>query len=466
MLTLLNARTPASRRAFLQAGTLGMGALGLGATLLGRNAAAATSLERVLTGKSVVFLFQHGGPSQIETFDPKPEAPVEIRSATGDIATAVPGLAFGSTFSQLATLADRCTVVRSFVTGDGNHDIKPIVSRATSQANLGSLYARVAGNSHPQTGMPRNLLLYPRSVDPSTGAEITQFGRFDSAGTFGAGVVPFIPGAGGEVQQNLELRIDPNRLGDRRTLLSELDRFRQRLRESSVDPLREQAFETLQAGLAKAFDLTQEDPATVARYDTAGLVRPDSIDRKWNNYNHYVDHGKSLGKLMLLARRLCEAGAGFVTVTTSFVWDMHADSNNATLTQGMRYVGTPFDHAVAAFLRDVEARGLSDKILLVCCGEMGRTPRINKNGGRDHWGNLAPLLLAGGGAPRGAVIGQSARSGGEPQTEPVTINHLIATILQAVFDSGELRLLPGVPAEIIRAATHAPLPGWNRRATV
>jgi len=155
-------------------------------------------------------------------------------------------------------------------------------------------------------------------------------------------------------------------------------------------------------------------------YDTAPLVRPANIDRKWNNYNNYVDNARSLGKLLLLARRLCERGAGFVTVTTNFVWDMHADVNNATVTEGMGYMGPPLDHALSAFVEDLEARGLSEKILLVCCGEMGRTPRINKNGGRDHWGNLTALALHGGGLRLGQVIGQSDRTAGTPATERYT----------------------------------------------
>ena len=125
-----------------------------------------------------------------------------------------------------------------------------------------------------------------------------------------------------------------------------------------------------------------------------------------------MDNAKSLGKLLLLARRLCERGCGFVTVTTNFVWDMHSDVNNAPVGEGMGYMGRPFDHAVSAFLEDLEARGLSDKVLLVCCGEMGRTPKLNKAGGRDHWGGLAPLLLAGGGLKMGQVIGQSDRHAG------------------------------------------------------
>ena len=157
---------------------------------------------------------------------------------------------------------------------------------------------------------------------------------------------------------------------------------------------------------------------------------------------------------------MCEAGAGFVTVTTNFVWDMHADVNNATVEEGMRYMGVPFDHAVSAFLEDVDARGLSDDILLVCCGEMGRTPKINARGGRDHWGGLSPLMLAGGGLPMGQVIGQSARNADTPLTTPVENQHLIATIMHTLFDVSELRIAQGVPPEIARVAGEwEPIPG-------
>ena len=196
------------------------------------------------------------------------------------------------------------------------------------------------------------------------------------------------------------------------------------------------------------------------RYDTAPLVRPEAISRHWTNYNNYVDNARSLGKLLLLARRLCERGCGFVTVTTNFVWDMHADINNATIEEGMRYMGPPLDHALSAFIEDLEARGLSDKILLVACGEMGRTPRVNNNGGRDHWGNLAPLLLTGGGLNMGQVIGQSNRTAGEPHSEPVRIQNLLATLLHTLFDVGQLRLVPGLPREISQNMTGwQPIPG-------
>lgn len=468
MLTVFDRSTDFKRRNFLQVGTSALAGLGL-SRLFGGHAAHATAASQLaanpaVSGKSVVFLFLHGGPSQIETFDPKMTAPSGIRSVNGEVQSAIPGVTFGSALPELARRAQQMSIVRSFTTGDSRHDIKPIVSKHTIDANLGSLFSRVVGANDRRNGMPTNALLLPRAVAPKAQAGVTQFGKFDSTGGVGSGFAPFVPGAGGDMQQNMELHLPMGRLDDRRLLLKQLDRL-QRTTDAhgtpiNLDSLRQQAFETILGGAADAFDLSKEDPAVVAKYDTAPLVTPESIDRKWNNYNNYCDNSNSLGKLMLLARRLCERGCGFVTVTTNFVWDMHSDRNNAGVEEGMRYMGRPLDHAVSAFIDDLAERGLTDKILLVVCGEMGRTPRINKNGGRDHWGNLAPLMLSGGGLNMGHVIGQSSNDAGEPATSPVTIPHLVSTILQTLFDVGQLRLQPGVPQDILRLASGSPaIPG-------
>jgi hypothetical protein len=460
MLAIHDQDSRLNRRAFLRIGSLALGGLSLPGLLAAR---AATS-RSLLTDRSVIFLFLHGGPSQTETFDPKMTAPSGIRSATGEVATKLPGVTFGGTFPRLAALAHRVTVVRSFVPGDANHDIKPVVARDTFGANLGSVYARVAGSNRPGTGMTTNVALFPRAVDSEAQPATMNFGKFGSTGPFGGACAPFDPAGGGQLQKDMRLAIPLGRLDERRRLLAELDRARATLDEAGaqegMDRVREQAYSTILGGVAEAFRLDREDPRTVARYDTAPLVRPENIDKKWRNYRNYVDNARSLGKLLLLARRLCERGCGFVTITTNFVWDMHADVNNAGVAEGMRYMGLPLDHAVSAFLEDVEARGLSDKVLLVVCGEMGRTPRINKNGGRDHWGNLGPLLLAGGGLEMGRVIGQSSRDAGQPQSEPVRIPNLLATVLNSLFDMGQLRIVPGVPREIAQTMTAwEPIPG-------
>src|SRR5262245_43491456 len=417
------------RREFLRVGSMALGGLSLPGLLSSRGLA--DSPGGLTTGRSVIFLFLHGGPSQIETFDPKMIAPAEIRSATGELKTSVPGLTFGGSFPKLAARADRVAVVRSFLTGDANHDIKPIVGKDSAGANPGSMFSHVAGASDPVTGMPVNVAVFPRAVDPSAMPHITSFGDFLSPGPFGAVAAPFVPGAGAQAQRDLKLSLPLDRLDDRRQLLRGLDRMKAALddaQRAGVDSTRERALRVLLGTVGEAFDLSREPARLVARYDTAPLVRPENISTKWNNRKHYIDNARTLGKLLLLARRMCERGCKFVTVTTSFVWDMHADQNNAGVAEGMGYMGAPLDHALAAFLDDVHSRGLSERILLVACGEMGRTPRINKNGGRDHWGNIAPLLLAGGGLREGAVVGQSDKNGGEPATEPITNRHLIATV--------------------------------------
>ena len=452
-----------SRREFLQVGGLGLGGLQL-AGLMQSKAEAAAFSSAIVKDTAVIFLFLHGGPSQTELFDPKMTAPVGIQSATGELQTSIPGVTFGGTFPRLSALADKVSVVRSFVTGDGNHDIKPIVCRDTLHANLGSLYARVAGTNRSTSGLPTNIALFPKAVAQDAQPAVTNFGDFTSAGTLGNAFRPFVPGAHGEAQQNMRLQFDRSRLEDRRQLLHQLDQIRRGMDQSGIidglDRIQQQAFETIVGGVADAFDLSKEDSGTIARYDTCPLLRPDAISQKWNNHRNYVDNVQSLGKLLLLARRLCEAGCGFVTVTTNFVWDMHADANNAGVEEGMRYMGLPLDYALSAFIEDLYQRGLDDRIMLVACGEMGRTPRINARGGRDHWGGLAPLLITGGGLKMGQVIGQSTRDAGEPVTTPVRIPNLISTVLHSVFNVSQLRLMPGVPQDLTQQLISAdPIPG-------
>ena len=445
--------TNPNRRDFLRVGSLGLGALSLSDYF----ALKAQAGSKLFKDKSVVFLFQHGGPSQFETFDPKMDMPSDIRSATGEIKTRIPGITFGSTLQRLAKLNDKFSIVRSFATGDGKHDIKPIMCQDTLNANMGTLYSRIAGPVRPQSAMPTNVALYPRAVDPKTMEAFVRFGDFAASGDLGMAYSPFVPGAGSGLQEDMKLNLAAGRLDDRKSLLAGIDDWKRILDTDGMvegtSAFQQQAFDTLRRGVYDAFDLSQEDPKLIERYDTSKLVPKESIRKVWNNHERYADNAATLGKLMLLARRLCERGAGFVTVTTNFVWDMHADKNNATMPEGMRYVGLPFDHAVSAFIEDVEARGLNEKILLVCCGEMGRTPRINARGGRDHWGRLSPLMLYGGGLKMGRVVGQSTRDGGEPESKGYNIKNLIATVMHTLMDVGEVRLQTGLPNNLLNAVT-------------
>ena len=456
MLTLVDPNHRLDRRGFLTAGALGLGGLALPSLL--RAAEGSTSH---VSGKSVIFLFQQGGPSQFETFDPKPEAPDGIRTVTGVTQTSIPGVLFGDTYSQLSKIADKLTIVRSFQTNNGEHNIVPLVSPDTLNANIGCLYSRVVGPVRAESGLPTNAVLFPQSAcsDVARGAAR---GNISATGGLAPTFAPFIPGVDGPAQANMRLTLPRDRFDDRRQLLEEFSRLQ---READAAPsgnrLQDQAYRMLlTGGIAEALDLGREAPQTVARYDTSRYVRRDNwSSARRGARGYYSGQAKSIGKLLLMARRLCEAGCGFVTIHADYegVWDMHADGENLNMVDGMAAIGRPFDHAVSAFIEDVEARGLQDKILLVCCGEMGRTPRLNRNGGRDHWGKLAPLMMYGGGIQAGRVLGQSSRDGGEPNSEAFNPRNLISTLLHVLFDVGQLRLLPSM-ASVSRLAETPPIP--------
>lgn len=464
MLTIHDTDARFTRRQILSVGSLSLGGLSLSTLFAARSAGGSRVVSPgLLTGKSVIFLFQQGGPSQFETFDPKLDAPSGIRTITGVTQTSVPGVVFGDTMQQLAQVAHKLTVVRSFQTGNAAHNIRPIVGPESLNANIGSIYSRVAGATHPVTSVPTNALLFPQSVSSDVPKGEGR-GDLTATGTLGGAFAPFVPGGTGQLLQNLRLNLPLDRFQERQELRQQLDkighRFATETQFENLDRNQRQACEVLLSGsVAHALDLSREDPSLVTQYDTSRYVAADD----WRSANrgqrgYYTGHARSLGKSLLLARRLCEAGCGFVTVHCGYegVWDMHADANNLNIMDGMQAVGRAFDHAVAAFVNDLEERGLSDRILLIATGEMGRTPHINRNGGRDHWARLAPLLLYGGGLAKGKVIGQSTRDGGEPAADILTTANLISTILHTVLDAGQLRLQPALGA-IARLAEPAPI---------
>lgn len=449
MLSLHDTDPRLTRREMLRIGGLALGGLSL-ASLLGAKANAAPSQSPV-KGKSVIYLFQQGGPTQFETFDPKPDAPDGIRTLTGVTRTSLPGVIFGDTFTQLAPLAHKMSIIRSYATNNAGHNIIPMVGPDSLNANIGCLPARVIGATHPQTGMPTNAILYPQAVcaDVTRGAAR---GELAATGSIGTGFAPFVPGGNGELLRNLRLSLPPERFADRRELAAQLGRLQNLLENEpqfqSHDQNQRQAAEVLLSGrVADALDLSKENPRVLASYDTARFATSHNWTRAQRaGRGYYTGQAKSIGKLLLMARRLCEAGCGFVTIHADYegVWDFHADGNNLNCVDGMEAIGRSFDHAVAAFIHDVEARGLSDNIMLITGGEMGRTPRVNRNGGRDHWARLAPLMIYGGGTVGGRVIGQSSRDGGEPAFDPLNNANLISTILHTMVDIGQIRLQPAL----------------------
>ena len=357
MSSYFDSPSPVTRRDWLTRASIAVGGSLLPSCFA--SPAWANSTLRPTTGKSVIFLFQQGGPPQHETFDPKVDVPDSVRTTTDTVATSVPGLHFGEAMAELAPWAHRLAVVRNFQTGTDHGFIRPFVTPTLQKASIGAYYNRVAGTNHPKTGLPRSVALFPKAVDDSVIPPRDKYGRWDHTGDLGLGYAPFIPGGAGPLQQDMRLQLSANRLDDRRRLLGSLDTLRLNVevdaQYQALDGLRQQAVDVLLGGVADAFDWQQEDARTVARYDTSAAFRPDLWKDKYNR-RLYDAHTKTMGKLLMLARRLCERGCGVVSVNTEFVWDMHGNAHNLELKRGLDVVARPFAHAVATFIEDCEAR--------------------------------------------------------------------------------------------------------------
>jgi hypothetical protein len=396
-----------TRREFLKVGTLGLTGLSLSGLLRCRQAAAAAG--KSVKDTSVVWLWLGGGATHIETFDPKMSAPAEYRSMVGAVKTNVPGIEIGGLFPQMARRADRMAFVRSFAHGNSGHaggthfvmtgtDHPPADSGAPQiKPSFGSILARLRGSNNPATGIPTYVRLAGLYAD--------------GPHWLGAPYAPF--DVGGQARNNLNLTLPLERLGDRRTLLKKLDTIDRKVDRSGLmaglDAFDQQAFDLVLGRAKEAFDLRREDPRVRNRFGqgTAGL-----------------------GEQLLLARRLCEAGCGFVTLhyaNSSQGWDMH-NKMKPQLEQAC----PPMDRALSVFLDDLADRGLSEKILLVITGEFGRTPRINGDAGRDHWGPLCTLALAGGGLKMGQVVGQSNEKAEVPKTNPIYPKDVMATVFHVL----------------------------------
>ena len=386
-----------SRRNFLKVGALGYGGFSLSNLLAARSLAAEAGQS--VKSTSVVWLWLGGGPTHIETFDPKMTAPSEYRSVTGDTETNIPGVRIGGHFHKMAQVADKMAFVRSFAHNNSGHaggthfvmtgyDNRAIDNGGQpSRPSIGSISSRIRGANDSQTGIPSYVRLSnivadgPAFLGPA-------YGPFDS---------------NGQARKNLTLGTKVDRFDDRRELLGSLDRFRRDTDShglmDGLDAFEQQAFNILQGSAADAFNIEKESDSTRKAY------------------------GKDqLAQQMLMARRLVEAGCGFVTINYGG-WDMHG-----TIEKNLKRLVPALDHAVAAFVRDVASRGMTENVLLVITGEFGRTPRINRTGGRDHWAPLSTLALSGGSFRMGQVIGESMPKVDVPKSKPITPRNLMATI--------------------------------------
>lgn len=476
------------RRDFLRIGALGLG----GWTLADRMRLAASEAGGYLRDKSVIFLFLAGGPSQYETFDPKPHGPEGSTSINGHIPTSLPGVRFSAYLPKLARFADRLSIVRSFQTHHAEHngahkqlmtgDLTIGDGQPIREPGIGAIYARAAGSINPQTGMARHALLPPTTRYPGAGRGFA--GAYESVvegaqpvylGPAFSPVQAFVPmpegsaiarqqrnnnnnrnraeGTPNPFLESLEPQLPAAQLDARVGLLSQIDQLHRRIESPTLATFGEhhrQALELLRSGAVRhAFDLGRESPATIRAYETDQFRNWECDDNSRFKRNT-PSIGFSLGRQLLLARRLCEAGCGFVTVVNAN-WDFHARKGIPNIPEGMGVFAPPLDHAVSAFLEDIRQRGLEDKILLVITGEFGRTG-LDRNAGRHHWPRICPLVLAGGGLKHGQVIGDSDARGGSPATEPITIDDLHATLMQVLFDVGQMRLNVGLPDRILDRA--------------
>ena len=417
-----------------------MGGLGLGDLLRLQSRAETRDIWR---GKSVVVLFLTGGPSQIETFDPKMDAPSDFRSVTGELQTRIPGVTIGGTFDYLAPLADRLAMVRSFAHSNSDHTGGvQLVMRCGNPtgAGMGAIATRLRGISHPVSGMPTHVYLTSKETDRQFNKERLRLLEALGPGQLGGVYAPFEIGGDDQFQKAVTLRISQRRLDDRLALQRSLDRLNRRTDVTGVreqlDPFTQQAVDLLLGKSRAAFDLSEEDPRLLERYDTGHYTT-----------GIHANRASTLGRQLLLARRLCEAGCGFISIHNPG-WDMHGGDTQLNMPDGMEMLGRPVDRAVSAFLQDIEQRGLSEKILFVLTGEFGRTPKIKPNGGRDHWPRLSTLAFAGGGLRVGQTVGRSTARAEEPQSEPVGVENLLATVLHTLFDVPRLRLVANLPGDL------------------
>lgn len=390
-----------SRRDFLKVGALGAGGLMLSDLL--RHRAQASAQGQPTRNTSVVWLWLGGGPTHVETFDPKMTAPAEFRSVVGAVQTNVPGIELGGVFPRMAQVMDKMAVVRSFAHsnsghGGGTHWVMTGYNFTAAdngggqnKPGMGSILARHRGSNNSQTGLPT----YVR-MNGILG---------DGPSWLGSAYSPF--DVAGNARQNMNIQVPMDRMNDRRGLLDTFDSLNRNIDRSGLmsglDSFETQAFDLLMSRAREVFDIEREDPRTRDLYGTHNLSRQ-----------------------MLMARRLCEAGVGFVTIQHGG-WDMHGQIGNA-----MRQRGPEVDRAVSAFVQDIAQRGLQDDILLVITGEFGRTPRINGSAGRDHWAPLSTLALSGGGLRMGQVVGESSARAERPKSDRVTPQDLMATVFHVL----------------------------------
>jgi hypothetical protein len=443
MLTILGSRhrfcDRITRRSFLQIGGLALGGLSLPQVLRAESQAGIRHSH-----KAVIMIFLSGGPPHQDMVDLKPDAPVEVRGEFKPIRTNVTGIEICEHLPGLSAMMDRLAIIRSLVGSEGHHASFQCMTGKTHQRqppggwpSFGSAISKLQGSVNK--AVPPFVGLSPK-MKSSTWADPGQ------PGYLGLAHAPFKPNADGMASMSLR-GISLERLGDRTTLLKSFDGLRREMDASGalqgVDEHTRQALGILTSTkLAEALDLEREDHRLRDRYGR-GSPRPAG----------YGDAGPMLNDYFLTARRLVEAGARVVTLAYGR-WDWHGRPHGTTFENAREHLPM-LDRGLTALLEDLRDRGLDKDVSVIVWGEFGRTPKINANGGRDHWPTVACALLAGGGMHTGQVIGSTSRGAEHAKDRPVTFEEVFATLYHNMginSDSTTLTDLAGRPQYLVDSA--------------
>lgn len=401
-------RVGSTRRGFLQTGLAGLAGVSMPSLL--QQQALAAAAGQGMSKKNVILFWLSGGPSHIDMWDPKPDAPSEIRGPFGHIPTKVPGVHVCEHLPLTAKIMDKLTLIRSVDCSASDHTpitmqaCNPLARRTNDGRDgggwpsMGSIAAKFRGANAP--GIPGYVALADSLVSDIWGA-----GHMGGA---------FNPVSGKDLSGRLKLAegLSVERLGSRRDLAEQMDQWKRDIGKNeaiaSADHFTQQAYEVLIAGSAqRALNLEEESPAMRDRYGR-----------------------DSLGEKALLARRLVEAGSTFVTVSGAWgYFDHHGDEVKwGGIKKGLTPLLPSVDRTLHAIVTDLEDRGLLDSTLILMMGEFGRGPVINKNAGRDHWARVMSMVMAGGGLRHGQVIGSTDSKGYDIASRRVAPGDLAATV--------------------------------------
>jgi hypothetical protein len=434
----------ASRRDFLRVGSLALGGLTLGQFLRIRSAQAEQKWyeSKEHTAKSVIQIVCGGGIAAQESWNPKPESPLEYRGPFGVVKTSVPGIVMSETMPACAAIADKMCIIRSVVGSIPDHGqamyhmlsgYKP--SPAIKHPGMGAVVSHEFG---PRGGLPAYIAVPDTVWDGAgTGYLSPKYGPFSLGGE---------PGQGNSYQVrdlSLPAGIDDAMFDTRRGLRDIVEAEFKRLEVDSapleaMDSFYQQAYTMMSSeAVREAFDLSKEPDAIKEAYGLGRFRSQGEIGKPL---------GASMGMRCLLARRLVEAGARFITINMGVSWDTHERLREAYQTNM-----PALDNAIATLIRDLDDRGLLDSTLVWVASEFGRTPKVTPAAGRDHWARVFSIAMAGGGLKRGLFYGDSDATSSEPSHDPVPLHDLHTTMYHLIGINSDKELMaPGDrPIEIV-----------------